>query len=85
MTDQAQDPMLVFYSAAYHAAEVAGEALTVLAMVREAYNATGPGHGHDGRAETIASAVAMVDAARELAESLWAVVEATRENAKEER
>lgn len=76
-----QDPMTMFLAAANHADKLASSALVALVMVREAYNATAPGHGHDGRAETIASAVAVVDAARQLSDALWAVVEAMRENA----
>ena len=83
--EQAHDPMTMFTSAAYHAEEVARAARAALVMVTGAYEATDPGLDVDGRAETIASAVAVVNAARELSDALWAVVEATRENAEVER
>lgn len=84
MTDQAQDPLQLFTAAADHADQLASAALVAIVMVREAYRATGPGHGHDGRAEMAASAVAVVNAARELANALWTAVEATKENAEVE-
>ena len=85
MNEQAQDPLQLFTAAADHADQLTSAAFVAIAMVREAYEATGPGYGRDGRAETIASAVAMVDAARELVSALWTVVEATKENAEVER
>ena len=85
LAEQAQDPMEMFTAAANHAHQLASAALVALVMVRGAYEATGTDYGRDGRAETIASAVATVNAARELSESLWAVVEATKENAEVER
>ena len=83
--EQAQDPMAMFTSAAYHAEEVARAARAALVMVRVGYEATGYEGCDDGRAETIASADAMVKAAQELSDALWAVVEATKENAEVER
>lgn len=76
-----QDPMTMFLAAANHADQVKSAAGATLLMLVEAYNADGPENPHDGRKETIASAAAMVNAAAELAAALWAVVEATRENA----
>lgn len=76
-----QDPMMMFLAAANHAEEVKRAAGATLLMLVEAYNADGPGGPYDGRKETIAAAAAMVNAAAELAAALWAVVEATRENA----
>ena len=76
-----QDPMTMFTSAADHADQMVGAASAALLMVRVGYEATGYEGCDDGRAETIAAAVAMLDAARELSDALWAVVEATRENA----
>ena len=84
MTDQAQDPLHLFTSAACHAEQLLREAHQAIVMVRGAYEATGYEGCDDGRAETIASADAMVDAARELSDALWAVVEATKENAEVE-
>ena len=84
MTEQTQDPLTMFTSAANHADQLLREAHQAIVMVRGAYETTGPGHGRDGRAETIASAVATVNAARELSDALWAVVEATKENAEVE-
>ena len=84
MNDQAQDPLQLFTAAADHADQLASAALVAIVMVREAYEATGPGYGRDGRAETIASAVATVNAARELSDALWTAVEATKENAEVE-
>ena len=81
MTEQTQDPLTMFTSAANHADQLLLKAHEAIVMVREAYEATGPGYGRDGRAETIASAVATVNAARELSDALWTVVEATKENA----
>ena len=81
MNDQAQDPLQLFTSAANHADQVVGAALVAIVMVREAYEATEPGRGRDGRAATTACAVAVVNAARELSDALWTAVEATKENA----
>ena len=85
LAEQAQDPQQLFSAAACHAEQLLREAHQAIVMVRGAYEATGTDYGRDGRAETIASAVATVNAARELSESLWAVVEATKENAEVER
>ena len=81
MNEQGEDPETMFCWAACHADSVIVAARNTLSRVREAYEATGYEGCDDGRAETIACAVAMVDAARELSDALWAVVEATRENA----
>ena len=81
MTEQTQDPLTMFTSAANHADQLLRKAHEAIVMVREAYEATGYEGYDDGRAETIASAVATVNAARELSDALWAVVEATKENA----
>ena len=84
MPEQTQDPLTMITEAACHADQLLLKAHEAIVMVREAYEATGPGYGRDGRAETIASAVATVNAARELSDALWAVVEATKENAEVE-
>ena len=79
--EQAQDPMGMFTSAANHADQLVREAYEAIVMVRDAYEATAPGRGRDGRAATTACAIAVVNAARELSDALWTVVEATKENA----
>lgn len=81
MTDQAQDPLQLFTAAAGHADQLVRKAHEAIVMVREAYEASGHDHGDDGRAEMATSAVAVVNAARELSDALWTVVEATKENA----
>ena len=85
MNDQAQDPLQLFTKAANHADQLVREAYRAMAMVCAAYEATDPGLDVDGQTETIASAIAMVKAAQELSDALWAVVEATKENAEVER
>ena len=84
MTDQAQDPLQLFTAAAGHADQLVRKAHEAIVIVREAYEATGPGRGRDGRAATTACAVAVVNAARELSDALWTAVEATKENAEVE-